>query len=261
MRLIGWKIPPRRGSGGLSWCIGLLVLALALVLASCGSAATPHTTSAPRTSRAAIGAASAGQAQTPAFTYVAIGASDAYGIGTDDPDRLNWPTVLSTSLGSHVHLVNLGIPGATVEFAQKTELPVAFDAHPNVVTIWLAVNDIADNVPLPTYTSQLGAMLSALHTKTSAHIFVGNLPDLTLLPYFAGQNHDQLVTKVQAWNAAIAQVTAQNDATLVDLYSGWSELASHPEYLASDGLHPSTIGARRLAQIFATAITQAGIHP
>ncbi|HKW21310.1 MAG TPA: SGNH/GDSL hydrolase family protein, partial [Ktedonobacterales bacterium] len=80
------------------------------------------------------------------FTYVAIGASDAFGVGTDDPAVDNWPTVLSHLLGSDAHLVNLGIPGETVAEARRTELPVALDAKPSLVTVWLGVNDIVQSV-------------------------------------------------------------------------------------------------------------------
>jgi lysophospholipase L1-like esterase len=162
--------------------------------------------------------------------------------------------VLSHDLGGSVHLVNLGIPGITVAGARKEELPVAVDAHPDVVTVWLAVNDMAASVPLETYREQLNELLHSLKQNTHARIFVGNLPDLTLLPYFSGANQTVLRATVQAWNDTIAEVAAANGATLVDLYSGWQELATHPEYLAIDGLHPSTIGARRLAALFASVI-------
>ena len=44
--------------------------------------------------------------------YVAIGASDTFGIGAGDPLNDNWPNDLAGLLGSQVRVVNLGIPGA-----------------------------------------------------------------------------------------------------------------------------------------------------
>ncbi len=85
------------------------------------------------------------------LTYVAIGASDTFGIGADDPQTENWPTDLAAKLGNGVQLINLGVPGITAHQAIKIELPVALDAHPDLVTIWLAVNDIIDNVPVASY--------------------------------------------------------------------------------------------------------------
>ena len=59
--------------------------------------------------------------------------------------------------------------------------------------------------------------------------------------------------EVQRWNAAIGQVAHKHGATIVDLYAGWSELAQHPEYVSSDGFHPSTAGYARLAELFHAA--------
>ncbi|HAG97762.1 MAG TPA: hypothetical protein DCL75_02595, partial [Ktedonobacter sp.] len=96
------------------------------------------------------------------LTYVAIGASDTFGIGADDPQTENWPADLSVGLGTGVHLVNLGIPGITLHQALSVEVPVALDAHPNLVTVWLAVNDLANNVPLASYAHDLDLLLSRL---------------------------------------------------------------------------------------------------
>src|SRR5436305_728530 len=81
------------------------------------------------------------------LTYVAIGASDTFGFGTSDPYNQNWATDLAGKLGPRYRLINLGIPSMHVQDALTSELPVALDAHPNLVTIWLAVNDLADHVP------------------------------------------------------------------------------------------------------------------
>jgi lysophospholipase L1-like esterase len=189
---------------------------------------------------------------------VALGASDAFGIGTDDPDRQNWPTILAGKLGAHVHLIDLGIPGATVAQAQRDELPIALAEHPAIVTIWLGVNDLVDQVDRASYADQLRALLQTLRASTKARIFVGNLPDLTLVPYFQGHDLVALRAEVKAWNAAIAAVCAEEGARLVDLAAAWNQLADHPEYISSDGLHPSTAGAIRISDTFAAAIKSAG---
>jgi lysophospholipase L1-like esterase len=227
----------------------LALVAAALLIAGCA---------APFGRSSSSGAPAAPRPSAPDVTYVALGASDAYGIGTDDPDRLNWPSVLAGELGGPAHLVNLGIPGATVANALRAELPVALDARPAVVTIWLAVNDLANGTDLATYTRQLTALVVALRQGTAARIFVGNLPDLTLLPYFSANDPAALGAAVKSWNAAIASVCRNEGAYLVDLNAGWRDLADHPEYISSDGLHPSTAGAARIADAFASAIRAAG---
>ena len=221
--------------------IGLL-MALAAILISCAPASR---------STAKVDSPASSQRD---FTYVAIGASDAFGVGTDDPAKDNWPTVLAHLLGSDAHLINLGIPGETVAEARQTELPVALDAKPSLVTVWLGVNDIVQSISVQTYKAQLEALLRTLQQQTRAHVFVGNVPDLSLLSFFAGFDQSTLQATISRWNAAIAQAVAATGASLVDLYADWNELATHPEYIAGDGLHPSTEGAKRLAGVFFSQI-------
>jgi lysophospholipase L1-like esterase len=220
---------------------------LMLLLAACGPGAT--------TAQRATGAATAPAAQ--GRTLVVLGASDAYGVGTSDPDRDNWPTSLSRQLRGTIHLVNLGVPGITLGRAATQEMPIAVDARPDVVVLWLAVNDFAANVPLSTYSAQLRSAIHTLRTQTSAHVYVANLPDLTAIPYLVRLAHgDQqaLAARVADWNEAIAAACAREGATLVDLFNDWQELRTHPGYVSGDGLHPSTLGAQRLAEIFRQAI-------
>jgi lysophospholipase L1-like esterase len=219
------------------------LLALIFMLAGCTTARS----AAPPAERAAPVAGFT-------TTYVAIGASDAFGMGTEDPPRQSWPTVLSSELGPRVHLINLGVPGTTTAQALQTELPIAVDARPDMVTVWLGVNDLLDGVPLSAYETQLRQLLVTLRQHTQARIVAGNLPDLTYLPLFYGADTTTLRATIRHWNDAIAAACRATGVTLVDLYSGWSELARHPEYISSDGFHPSAAGARRLAELFAAAL-------
>jgi lysophospholipase L1-like esterase len=186
-----------------------------------------------------------------------MGASDAFGIGSYDPDRENWPTQLAGYLPQPTHLVNLGVPGATIAQAQQEELPIATAQHPQILVLWLAVNDIIDDVPLTTYSAQLRATLATLRAASpGTRVFVGNVPDLTRLPFFDGRDPVTLRAEVSAWNVAIAQACADEGATLADIASGWGQFSNHPEYISRDGLHPSRLGARQLAAFFDIVIRQ-----
>jgi len=242
---------------GLSW---FLLLAIVL-LGGCGAVgAVPARTSA-RTGPANPPSA----AQPHVLTYVAIGASDAFGVGTSNPAADNWPTVLSHQLSDTLqasdtlHLINLGIPGELVGQALQNELPIALDAHPRLVTVWLSVNDFANGTSLATYQSQLTALLTSLRQNTSARVFIANLPDLSVLPALRRYDPVALRARIHQWNAAIAAIAAAQGAVLVDLSGYGNEIAQHPEYISSDGFHPSTIGARRLAEIFTQVILQSHI--
>ena len=85
------------------------------------------------------------------LVYVAIGASDSVGIGAIDPARDGWVPVLYRKLPFESRLVNLGISGSLVREAVVQQLPVALDADPDLVTIWLNGTLIVDNVKMEYY--------------------------------------------------------------------------------------------------------------
>lgn len=191
------------------------------------------------------------------ITYVAIGASDTFGIGTSDPYMENWPTDLADKLNQKIHLINLGIPAITLHDALSLELPVALDSHPGLITIWLGVNDIADKVPVKSYTQDLDIMLSRLESVApSAHILIANIPDLTLLPYFASYNQQDLQHVIEIYNQTIAQEAQQHHAILVNMSQQNYNLRDHPEYISNDGLHPTDLGYSQIAELFYKTLQQ-----
>jgi lysophospholipase L1-like esterase len=186
-------------------------------------------------------------------TYVAIGASDAVGVGAANPEQDGWVPQLGARLGPNVRVVNLGVSGSTLAQALQEQLGPALDAQPDVVTVWLAVNDLNARVPLEQYGADLDTLLSRL-ASTHARVLVGNVPDLTALAAYEGADPNQVREEVGRWNAVIADATARHGDTLVDLYAHWQEISDHPEYLSADGFHPSTEGYQALAEVFASAL-------
>jgi lysophospholipase L1-like esterase len=190
------------------------------------------------------------------ITYVAIGASETFGIGTEAPYSENWPTDLVALLGAgHFHLINLGIPSILIHDALSLELPVAVDAHPDLVTIWLGINDIANNVPVNNYARDLETLLSRLQASSPhARIAIANIPDLTLLPYFGTFDQQMLRQQVQNYNTAIANSVQRHHVILVDLTQQGYNLQNHPEYISDDGLHLTEPGYQQLAKLFYDAL-------
>jgi lysophospholipase L1-like esterase len=185
------------------------------------------------------------------LTYVAIGASDTFGIGTGDPYNLNWASDLAREIGPRYHLINLGIPGAIMSTAIGRELPIALDMHPNLVTIYLGVNDIADNVLLSSYTHDLDMMLSRLQADApGVRIAIANIPDLTLLPHFSSFDPQVLLMRISIYNKAIVDSVQRHHIILVDLAAYNTEIKKHPEYLSNDGFHPNELGYSKLAELF-----------
>jgi len=204
---------------------------------------------------ALAGMACSARAQAPRpVTYVAIGASDAVGVGARDPETEGWVPRFGAQLGTNVRVINLGVSGSTLGQALDEQVGPALDAQPDVVTVWLAVNDLNARVPLDQYAAELDTLLTQLD-GTRARVLVGNVPDLGRLAAYRGIDPAPLQAEVDRWNNVIAETTARHGATLVDLYARWQEVAQHPEYLSADGFHPSSEGYQALAEVFGEAVS------
>jgi lysophospholipase L1-like esterase len=183
------------------------------------------------------------------ITYVALGASDAVGVGTRSPATEGWVPQLGWRLGPGARTVNLGVSGSTLRQALDEQLGPALDARPTLVTVWLAVNDLNARVPLDAYARDKDTLLGALR-GTGARVLVANVPDLPRVGVYAQVDAETLRVEIGRWNAVIAGAAARHGAELVDLNANWRELAEHPEYVSADGFHPSVEGYARLAEIF-----------
>ncbi|HEV2582621.1 MAG TPA: GDSL-type esterase/lipase family protein [Ktedonobacteraceae bacterium] len=196
---------------------------------------------------------------THAITYVALGASDAVGVGSDTPGAQGYVPLIAAHLPKGSHMLDLGISGIHLHEALSEELPLALSTSPDLVTIWLVANDFVGGVTYNDYMQDLVTLLSQLRSHTHARIVMADLPDLTRLPAFANQTaaqKSQMLAGIQQWNRGIAQQAARYAVTLVDLFSQGSTLTAHPEYISGDGFHPSPAGYIQLANLFWKAIQQ-----
>src|SRR5690348_17330359 len=73
-------------------------------------------------------------------TYVALGASDAVGVGSNSPGSQGYVPLIAARLAKGSHLINLGISGIRLHEAISKELPLAIATSPDLVTIWLVAN-------------------------------------------------------------------------------------------------------------------------
>jgi lysophospholipase L1-like esterase len=190
-------------------------------------------------------------------TYVALGASDAVGIGSNIPGSQGYVPLVAAHLPKGSHLINLGISGIQLHEALSQELPLALTTSPNLITIWLVANDFIGGVTYDNYLHDLNTLLQQLQVSTRARVVMANLPDLTRLPAFANESSSQkfqMLLAIQQWNRSIAQLAKKYGVVLVDLFSQGSRLTAHPEYISGDGFHPSQSGYVQLANYFWQAI-------
>jgi acyl-CoA thioesterase-1 len=217
---------------------------------------------------------------TPPLLYVAVGASESVGVGASDPIRNAWTQVFYRSaLPRSAVFVNMAVSGSTVADALANQVPQAVALAPNVVTVWLNVNDILHAVPAASYEGDLGKLVTALRRGGATKVLLANTPPLDDLPAYrnclpgapAAQGIQCTVVRnalgavpppavvnalVDAYNAANARVVAATGAVLVDLHAaGLAARANGTEasLVGTDGFHPSDAGHALVAKAFATA--------
>jgi lysophospholipase L1-like esterase len=238
----------------------LAVLGSVVLLSACAQQPSAATRSAPG---------------SQPIVYAAIGASETYGIGADDRYRQAWPQLFyNDALPSSATLYNFGIPGETTAGALVDEVPAALKVHPQLVTVWLNVNDLVQGVSPSTYAAELQQLVQALRQGGRARVLVANLPDVRQLPaYRACAQSDganaacplpsslmpsaaQLGALIGEYNTAIARVVTAEGATLVDLSSDSATIAQHPDWISADGFHPNQLGYLQVARTFERAYRQ-----
>src|SRR6266540_976474 len=153
------------------------VVLVALIVVSCASStatatATPRRTATPTLFGTTTAPTTSTLATAPGFRYVAIGASDTVGVGASDPRTGSWPSRLAARLPAGTDYVNLGVSGSLAAQAAREQVPAAVRLRPQLVTIWLAVNDLNASVPPTDYAVALRAVVEPLVSGPPARIFV-----------------------------------------------------------------------------------------
>ena len=211
----------------------------------------------------------------PRLLYVAVGASETFGLGAADPLRESWPQVFyRKALPRRASFVNLGIPGATVADALTKEALYTARLKPELVTVWLNVNDILSGVGAEAYERDLNELLRLVTTDDETTVLVANTPPLEWLPSYrsclpnppAGAPdcefegtwpRPKVVDRLIAtYNLAIDRVAARVGASVVDLHSATLALVRRgrgADLVSGDGFHPSTEGHREVARTFTEA--------
>lgn len=180
--------------------------------------------------------------------YVAIGDSAAQGIGASRPDR-GYVGVLAELLGERtgrsVRLVNLSVSGATTTLAVRDQLPRLRDLSPDVVTVSIGANDIAE-WDAARFERNLREILDAVPDGA----IVADLPCFHL-PHFE--------RKVATANRILRRLADERGLEVAPLHrlTRRQGLRGILTQFASDLFHPNDDGYRVWAEAFGPALAQA----
>ncbi len=177
--------------------------------------------------------------------YVAIGDSAAQGIGASRPGRSYVGLVAAHIRASRsVRVVNLGISGATVGIAVAKELPALAKLQPDILTVSIGANDIANFEP-----NRFKASLTELFAALPSHAIVADLPTFYFLP---------AEKKVRVANVILRRVAAAHGLRVVDLHAAMKRqgLWGVTTQFAGDLFHPNDRGYAVWASAFLAAVDE-----
>jgi acyl-CoA thioesterase-1 len=153
-------------------------------------------------------------------------------------------------------LVNLATNGATSLDVRQSQVERAMREQPTVSSLFVGANDLFRGIEPREFAKNLRVIADRLD-RSRGHVVLGTLPNLAYAPAaklaenFLGITRGQIEQRIREYNQSIHRLAIDHGFGLVDLFD--MSLADHPEYFASDGLHPSVLGhAAWFARIWPT---------
>ena len=168
----------------------------------------------------------------------------------------SYPTQLQTQLrttyaaqAASITVLNSGEPSERILDGNQ-RFPGVFDANrPEVVLLMEGANGLPQVGP--DISTGLMRIMVQKAKDGGARVFVGSM-----IPQVAGRPRATTpVSELLAYNNTLQIMSTQESVTYVDLYNAM--LPDAPTLIGSDGLHPTEAGYRRIAEVFAAAITAA----
>jgi lysophospholipase L1-like esterase len=132
------------------------------------------------------------------------------------------PVLIPTTGQQIITQFVLGYPGLATGQA-NSQATSAVKANPTTIFLWIGNNDalVADTdgtpasmTPVAAFTTQYQALMNQLTTQTSAHLVIGNIPDVTLVPYL------QPAATVLAQASASSGIPAATLSTTLGITTG-----------------------------------------
>ena len=188
-----------------------------------------------------------------------IGDSITYGHGVSNWETENYPVVLQNLLGDEYYVANYGFIGACVNpdgdkpYTGLSVYQESLDLDADIIVLMLGTNDSkAENwTDADTFIKAYGELLDSYFADgREPKVYLGlcaesfDIENPEMEYGIQPEVVDQIVKAIQ-------DTYADKDVELIDIHS---LTTAHPEWFASDGVHPNTEGAKAIAEAVADAI-------
>jgi lysophospholipase L1-like esterase len=174
--------------------------------------------------------------EIPKQTFLALG--DSYTIGESVGQNERWPEQLTLELAEKS--IALAPPtiiaktGWTTDELQEGINQAPLDYPYDWVSLLIGVNNQYRGLDIETFKEEFENLLS------QAIIFSGNKnAHVCVMPFAKSQNQEKIATEIDDFNQAIYEICIHNNIRFVDITPISRQVSNHPEWIATDGLHPS----------------------
>lgn len=179
------------------------------------------------------------------LTYLAIGDSAAQGVGASEPHR-GYVGLLARRIRhrsrSSVRVVNLSVSGSTTWGARKDQLPKLRNYSPDICTVSIGANDIADFHP-----DKFERNIRDIYGAVPSHAIVAELPCMFV---------PDRERKVAVANEIVHRVASEFGLTVAPLHTITKRVGLRRTFFNSYGdlFHPNDRGYEIWASAFEPAV-------
>lgn len=177
-------------------------------------------------------------------TYLALG--DSYTIGELVPYKDNFPHITQRLLLKNglsiTEPVIVATTGWTTDELQAAIMERNISGTYDIVTLLIGVNNQYRGRSIENYSTEYEQLLKqAIHFAGNRpdHVFVLSIPDWGVTPFAADRDAAKIAVEIDAFNAAKKTITDKYNCHYIDITPSTRRNGKNPDYLASDGLHPS----------------------
>ena len=113
-----------------------------------------------------------------------------------------------------------------------------------VVTLLIGVNNQYQGKPAKEFEPSFLSLLKSAITLTGnrpKRVFVISIPDWGITPYASGRDRKEIANEIDAYNLVCEKNAKDEGANFINITDAYRIDGSKPDYLSSDGLHPSKL--------------------
>lgn len=171
---------------------------------------------------------------------------DSYTIGQSVCEKCRFPAQLADSLSNRNNEIEFSLKVIATTGWTTRNLINAIDAENlttdyNLVTLLIGVNNQYQGLPFSTFEEEFPILIDkAIKTVNfdKSKLIVLSIPDYAFTPFGGGST--SISEELEVYNNHIKQFCENRDITFLNITDITQQGLANPNYVANDGLHPST---------------------